>query len=1456
MNRLFLPLLFAPAAIYAEQPGAFNTPLDASQLDTAAFTEWVDDTSRPVEQKEGPRWILGLPREHLGHSGLKFGVSTNAGTRHLSIGFKTPVNCGAVLVRGGGVLSVLRDGAVAPARVDDESQWLPATRVSRGAVSHDEVGAEEFAVWILPPGTKTRALRFSHTPKTTDKEYAGWLGGAWVLPERMANIAPQAVAAASANPKAADRLNDESSNNTWQGWSNLPARGEDEAVKTAPTVSTEHPQWITLVWPRPVTLRALACLGVGVADVDAEIFTGPADRHPREATEKDWQQVAAATGWQAGYPQTLAPNFLDFGQMVTTRAVRLRLTRSVVEAHPHLKGNTRDGRAVWLGEVMALMPLGQDDAKIALLPVERRDEHPPIPVRFTLREPGFVTLVIDDANGQRVRNLISEEPFPAGDNVAWWDGSNDLGRDRDAARHGLYHIPTQFVQPGRYTVRGLVHPQIKLRYEMSVYSAGQPAWETADKTGCWMTNHTPPTSALFVPGDRTPEGQPRIYLGAVVSEGGHGLQWLTTDGKKLGGQGWVGNGIWTSAATLACDLGPNADKNLICYVGAMRDGELRITAKTMKDEDKPILKVQLGEDWRRDKGKVVGTKPEPLAGFDGGDKTYVLAGIAVRDGLIAVSLPRQNKILFFDARSGSALGEGGVENPRGMTFDNAGQLLVLSGVKLLRCTVKSVPGSLVFSPGQPVISKGLEDPRHVTLDAQGRLYITERGASHQVKVFNAKGVAVATLGKPGAPRPGAYDELHLNNPNGLCVDERGRVWVAEADYQPKRVSVWTPEGKLARAFYGPSEYGGGGQLDTQDANRFFYRGMEFTLDREHGTDKLTTVFWRPQGDDADGSTESHTDGLPEYPLYLQGRRYFTNCFNSNPTVGTPFAMLWQEEKGIAHRVAAFGRATDWPILMRAEFKSRWPAGVDLAGDPSKNATFCVWSDLNGDGLPQPDEVQMTKATNGGIVIQEGLAVVASRVDDAAMRYTPVRFTDKGVPVYDIAKGETLFRGAQKPMSSGGDQVLADASGWTISTVAPAPFPADSVAGVFQGQPRWSYPSLWPGLHASHEATVPDRRGMLIGTTRLLGGFIHPAGSNAGPMWCVNGNMGNMYLFTVDGLFVGELFKDVRQGSLWQMPHAERDMDMTDLTLHDENFWPSIAQTPDGKVRLVDGGRTSLVRVDGLDGVRRLPDTTLDLGAAELTKAAAWDAQREIARQRERGTETLRVAVSGKAPVVDGKLDDWAGAQWAVIDQRGTKANFNSNSLPYDVSGALTISNERLYAAFRSNEKDLLQNAGDAGNGLFKTGGALDLMLGAGGERKGDAPVEGDLRLLVTRVGGKTRALLYRAVVPGTKEPVKFSSPWRTITLDRVDDVSGDVQLADDGAGHFEFSIPLKTLGAPFEKAQPGSRLRGDLGVLRGSAGQTLQRVYWTNKATAIVADVPSEAQLSPKLWGTLELTAP
>jgi hypothetical protein len=212
-------------------------------------------------------------------------------------------------------------------------------------------------------------------------------------------------------------------------------------------------------------------------------------------------------------------------------------------------------------------------------------------------------------------------------------------------------------------------------------------------------------------------------------------------------------------------------------------------------------------------------------------------------------------------------------------------------------------------------------------------------------------------------------------------------------------------------------------------------------------------------------------------------------------------------------------------------------------------------------------------------------------------------------------------------------------------------------------------------------------------------------------------------------------------------------------------------------------------------------------------------------------------LSATAPTVDGKLDDWpVSTDWADIDRRGTKANFNSDSRPYEVSAAVRLSGDRLYAAWRTTEKNLLSNSGETPAALFKTGGCLDLML----------QTDTDQRLLVTLVKGKPHAMLYRSKVAGTKQPIAFSSPWRTIHIDSVEDVTAQVAFATDGTGNFEISVPLATL---HWQPKANDIVTADVGVLRGANHQTTQRVYWSNKATAITADVPSEAELTPKLWG-------
>jgi hypothetical protein len=1414
----FLAMTVALAAA-ADRPapgGPLATTLTADDLDPAAFTQWVDGMEKPVETKDGPRHVMWTAGSRPEWDGVVFSDSKKPGVRQLRIGWKTPRLVGTVLARAGGSLSVLKEGVPYPGNIADDAQWIPACRIKAGALSKEEAGREDIALWILPPKTTTRALRFSHTATITDKSFAGWLGGVSVLDERFATVANQATAITFHNPDRAGLINNDSNDGTWGAWSN----GQDGAELV---VSPEHPEVVMLEWSKPVALRGLCALFAGFGACEVSAFSGPAGRHAREATDAEWTPVASFSGIDAGYPVQLWPNWMDFGKTVSTRAIRLAMTKVCVEGHPHMHGNTKDGRRCWLGELLALTSLGEaDPSSVILPPVPAADVgHPPIAVSFTLKEAAVVTLVIDDAAGRRVRNLVSETPFPAGASTVWWDGMDDTGRDTEAARHGLYSIPAAFVPPGAYTVRGLTHKALDLRFEFSVYNAGSPAWTTEDNTGGWTTNHTPPNSALFVPADKAPGGKPLIYIGSYVSEGGHGLIWIDPDGKKVGGRANVG-GAWTGAQNLARDAGKDADPKAYAYVGSGWEQEVRLTALT-SEGDKTVVKfpVEKKEDSQ-------------------------LAGIAVHNGLMVCSLPKLKELAFIDVKKHAILGTATLANTVGVAFAEDGSLLVVAGKQLLRFTLPAAIAGAITLPAAKIVVDRLEDPQGLALDAKGSIYLTDRGSSHQVKVFSAEGRPLRTIGTAGSPKAGPYDPTHCNNPAGVTIDANDHVWVAEADYQPKRVSEWTMDGKLVKAFYGPSMYGGGGTLDHQDKSRFYFNGMEFHLDWKNGTDQLTSVFFRSGSNDQFPPDGYGCGGMPETPHYLDGKRYFSNWNDSNPTNGANIACVWADRNGVAVPVAAVGQAQDWKVLREdPAYAACWPAGMEPKGDRWKNMALFSWSDRNGDGRMQPDEVTMVKAQSGGVTVMPDLSLVVARVDGRTMRYQPK--VEGARLSYDLKAGEAVASDVQGPTSSGGDQALVSNDGWTVLSLGAKPFAPQSLSGVFKGTAKWSYPDPWPGLHASHEAPVPTFPGEIIGTTRFLGPLVSPKGSEVGPIMAINGNMGNMYLITADGLFVGTLFKDIRIGHSWSMPVAERGMLLNEVSCHDENFWPTITQTAEGEVYVVDGGRTSLVRVDNLDSLRRLPDATLTLTEDLVRQAHEFQAQSELARQKAQGSGVLKIAMRKSAPANEAKLEGWKGADWATIDHRGTAANFDSNSRPYDVTAAACVAGDRLYVVWRTTEKELLRNSGEQATAPFKTGGCLDVMLGVdpkAGDGRND-PVPGDMRLLITRVKDKTVALLYRAKVPGTKEPVPFSSPWRTITIDRVDNVSDKVEFTQVDST-YQISIPLATVGL---QPSAGLTIKADVGVLRGDGMSTTQRVYWSNKGTAITSDVPSEAMLMPALWG-------
>lgn len=1414
----------------------FANPLEAGALDAGAFAEWVDGREHALAPAKTPDLVVATRTTSPGF-GLAYGDLKAPGPRYLRIAWRRPVTVGSVVVRGGGRLSVLKPGAPYPGNPADPAQWIDAVRLNGNAVTEDEVGEDQYAVWILPPHTMTRALRFSHVAAAADKTYAGWLGGAAVLVNRFADVAPYAAVQSSADPADANRVNDGLNDRVWGTWSN----GENGASQP---VSPEHPETLLLEWPSPVSLAGLDALWAGFGAAAVDIYAGDPKRPPSEAAAGDWQRLASYGGIANQYPAGLGSNWLDFGRTVTTRGVRLVITAPTEESHEHLRGATKGGKRIWLGELMALAPLGTDEpASIARL-APSADRHPPIPVPFDLPAPGYVTLVIDDAQGRRVRNLVADEFFPAGHQTAWWDGTDDLGRDRDAARHGAYHIPARLVAPGRYQAHGIVHGPIDLHYEFSVDS-GTPPWPTVDGTGGWLADHSPPMSAVFSPGAPqragTPGGAPRVYVGSLVAEQGEALAWLDLDGRKLGGRRTIAD-VWVGATFLARDDGLARAADTRAYAAGYYHGKLHIVALLADDTARSVFTpaLEFAPDPEVDKKSHYA----PL-----------VRGLAARDQVVALSLSRLDELLFVDARAKVVLGHAEISDPRGVAYDAAGRLLVLSGQRLLRCDPAATavrgsgqPTSLATDLSlrcAPLVASGLEDPQGITLDRDGRIYVTDWGRSHQVKIFTGDGAPSGAIGRSGPPQgAGAYDALHMNYPFGLTVDDRQHLWVAETWNQPKRVSVWTLDGKLWKDFYGPPQYGGGGTIDPVDKSRFYYGGMEYRLDWRTGTYRVASILW-PAGER--DRTHPFADKAPETPLYFDGRQYMTDAFTDKPAQGADTAVIWLVRDGKARPVAALGKLSDWPELDPGDFGSRLPDGIDYRAKDWRRRVVFLWSDRNGDGQAQPDEVQLLKASAGGITVMPDLSFIASRLDDRTVRFRPTGFAPGDVPVYDLSRGETLLEGAQAPISTGGDQALLSPEGWTIAYPAPKPFGPDSIGGALGGRRAWSYPSLWPGLHASHEAPPPDRSGELIGTTRLLGGVVTPRGSDAGSLWAVNGNMGPIYLFTHDGLFVAELFHDERTGKSWQMPTAPRGLLLNDVSPGSEDFWPSLSQTADGTIYLQVGSQSNLVRVDGLDTIRRLSAPGIMVGDAELRAASDYAVETERRRQATMGRGRLEIALRRTPPRLDASLADWSSADWASLDRSGAGAWFDSNSKPYDVSAALAVAGDRLYAAFRTGDPDLLRNSGALPTAPFATGGALDLLIGtsAAADDQRQQPVAGDVRLLVTKIDGRPRALLYRAVVPGRTPQAEFSSPWRTVSLGDVEDVTAELQFAE-GGGNYLVSLPLRRLGlAP----RPGLIVRGDVGIRRGNGLETLQGSYWNDKATAIVADIPSEAELHPQLWG-------
>lgn len=1037
-----------------------------------------------------------------------------------------------------------------------------------------------------------------------------------------------------------------------------------------------------------------------------------------------------------------------------------------------------------------------------------------IPIQFHIESAGYVTIVIEDSEGKRIRNLISDTFYEAGEHTVYWDGY-DVGDKKGKKEH--FDVHRHLVSPGSYRVKGLIHDDIELKYEYAVQSPGDPPWYTTDRSGGWLADHTPPQTALFVPGG-SPFGQnPQIILTATVAEAGHCIMWLTEDGEKLYGGKFAG---WRGPSALARDKGPNPDKRFYACAMVYDRGHLALYGLPVESENYTSARFYHRET------KMPRKQP---------DRRGELAkmGLVVWNGVAAYTPPQMNVIEFYDISANKVLGTAAMEDARGMALDRKGRLFVISGTSILRF---DAPQFKKATTGKGrVIVENLADPRKLRIGPRGQLYVSDWGKSHQVKMFSGDGEHICTIGKAGGQQFGRYNEEQMCRPGGMAVDGDGKLWVAEVSYAPKRISVWdTKTGAFLRAYYGPPRYGGGGQVDPRDANRFYYpsggQGIEFRRDAE--TDRFTphSIYWH----------RKHSMGrCPGTPVHKNGRQYMVSTFIGpayflaqdaqvyfyNEETSTVQCIAWVgacSRKGIKGRF--LGKYTDKNRDLKKKLEKGW-------GEGHWKSRFAVWSDLNLDGEPQADEVQAVnfgrkgvRRSQCGVSFTRDLAIATT----SGVHVPAPTFTDRGVPVWDLAEWEPLAYHNEHL-----SDVVLTPDRYFVYTMG-GYSQQRVMRGYRDGELMWKFNGM--------RRAVARHKGQLVNAQRHIGFPFKPVAGEAGWLFALNGYHGSVYLMTGDGQYVTDLGADHRTHPTMGPANARKGMVIDDLSFGAEHFWPATVQMEDGTIYLVAGDRCEnlIFEVVGLDTVRRLDSWDISVSPAQLEGK-----QKKIVLPGEgrRQTRRIKVVIRKKPPELDGQLDDWPGAAMVTIDERRK------------IRGAMTVHGKTLYAAWETEDPELLNNnAPDGWQYVFATDGGLDLMFRVKDDselKRAGRVAEGDKRLFVTRRGDPQKSPVLAVLFQqegGKGEGVTYDSPVGEVKFDTVRDVSDRVRLAQSG-GNYELSVPLSMLGLEVSHQK---KVRGDIGVLIGDGSQVRARLYWNNRSATMVSDIPTEARLTPGRWGKLE----
>lgn len=1073
-----------------------------------------------------------------------------------------------------------------------------------------------------------------------------------------------------------------------------------------------------------------------------------------------------------------------------------------------------------------------------------------------------LTAVIKDENGNIIRHLVAEMEIADyitretdENNVVTvkWDGRNDF---------------EEMVSAGKYTVEGLTHDGIDPYYDITFYNPGKVPWQTPDGTGAWGSDHVTPRSTCAY-GDM-------FYYGWSQAEGGDAIIAVDSDSNKLWGEN-RGAMLMTANEKYLYSL-PTG--------GFYVDTSNGDTYLMRLDRETGAYRPFVSKDGTERPFELMLSE---ILGMNGKLLPYH-QGLSVYNDDLVIAMAANNT----NITSGEHLDYGAglyvldantAELKKKIPLDNVGQiafsqttglLYAISGENICEVDIHSgkirtiaVNAGADFKMGTPIAS-----------DDEGNILVMDIGPDRQIKALSpANGNLVYTVGqKGGRPYVGKWEKEGLTEKvNAISCNNKGEISVTELWEVPRRISVWGKDGKLIRDYIGNAAYGGAGTFIHDQNPELAYVGpVEMKLNRETDSYEVTRILWVPDLAKGQGfPIPTGTYGMVQHFYSDASGERHEYIYQPGYSFYDPTVIYMEDEKGIFKPVSAVGLTCS--VVKNAAYA---PYDATNTLNYDKNFEFSklypkmstmsewwlyIWNDENDDGILQESECDFIPNTKGAYYFYlNPRSGWGGRVTHSDMRflgvgaagvteYIPAYFKENGAPVYTfdsiknyrdgLSGGEEIYvlDGTDdfikvNTLYAVQDKVFNDISGWTINRAT------DKLTQ------NWYIESKYPGVHGSHYALITERNSDITGPIKVLG----DAEVNGERVIAIRGNYGCDTMITTDGIQVCTLFVDVRRPAQALPASVEeaKGKNLNYMSEGGEPFSGIMTKQDDGKVRLLTSiarGGGLVCEIRGLETIKRIDPIEITATVEKMEAARVYTEPVETKNtQKQEDTDTgITAKRASAAMTIDGDIKDWQGTKAVEVSGAAESASIR---LAYD--------DEKLYAFFDVKDNSPMVNGGTNFEKMFKTGDVADIFLSPTKNNSTD-PASGDLRISLTEMQGKPIAVLYKqkdANADGSNF-YNYNSPVGSVDFDVVKIIdNAEISIVKSISGYtLEAAIPFAALGITVDD---DTTLSGDVGIVASDEAGTINtaRIYYYNKDTGLVSDLPNEARFYPDKWGVIKFS--